>query len=47
MKPYSIEISDNCSGLAEVDGFSLAGVACNIRNKNDMSRLDLALIKLE
>ncbi len=47
MKPYSIEISDNCSGLAEVDGFSLAGVACDIRNKNDMSRLDLALVKLE
>lgn len=46
-KPYSIEISDNCSGLAEVAGFSLAGVACDIRNKNDYKRLDLALIKLD
>ena len=44
-KPYSIEISDNCSGLAEVPGFSLAGVACDIRGKNDFERLDLAIIK--
>lgn len=46
-KPYSIEISDKCAGLAEVPGFSLAGVACDIRNKGDSERLDLALIKLE
>ncbi|MBO6102922.1 MAG: bifunctional glutamate N-acetyltransferase/amino-acid acetyltransferase ArgJ [Opitutales bacterium] len=46
-KSYTIEITDNCAGLAEVDGFSLAGVACDIRNKNDFNRLDLALIKLD
>lgn len=46
-KAYSVEISDKCAGLAEVAGFSLAGVACDIRNKDDFKRLDLALIKLD
>ncbi len=44
-KDYTITISDKCAGLAEVPGFMLAGVACDIRNKNDMSRLDLAVIR--
>lgn len=43
-KKYTIEIFEDCSGLTEVQSFQLSGVACDIRNKNNLERLDLALI---
>lgn len=39
-----IQFIDNSDGIAEVPGFSVAGTACDIRNKCDAKRLDLALI---
>lgn len=39
-----IQLVDNSNGIAEVPGFSVAGTACDIRNKQDAKRLDLALI---
>ncbi len=40
-KNYKIE---DVSGLGKVKGFKVAGVGCDIRNKNDLSRLDTALV---
>src|SRR5690606_588220 len=31
-------------GITDVAGFETAGVACDIREKNDLKRLDLALL---
>ena len=39
-----IQFIDDSNGIAEVPGFSVAGTACDIRNKQDAKRLDLALI---
>lgn len=41
---YTIEIKEDVAGLGLVKGFKTAGVACDIRNKGDMQRLDLALV---
>jgi len=41
---FKIEIAEDAAGLGLVQGFKVAGVGCDIRNKNDMSRLDVALI---
>ena len=43
-KNYKIEVIEDVAGLGLVKGFKVAGVGCDIRNKNDMSRLDTALI---
>lgn len=39
-----LSIAENSPGLGDVPGFSLAGVACDIRNDGDLERPDLALI---
>lgn len=41
---FKIQTSEDVSGLNLVKGFKVAGAACDIRNKNDMSRFDVALI---
>ncbi len=43
-KNYKIEVLEDVAGLGLVDGFKVAGVGCDIRGKNDMSRLDTALV---
>ena len=43
-KNYKIEVLEDVSGLGKVKGFKVAGVGCGIRNKNDLSRLDTALV---
>jgi glutamate N-acetyltransferase/amino-acid N-acetyltransferase len=42
--PHAILVTPDSAGLTDVPGFEAAGVACDIRNKNDLKRLDLALI---
>jgi len=37
-------VTPDSAGLTDVPGFEAAGVACDIRQKNDLKRLDLALI---
>lgn len=41
---FKIQTTEDVAGLNLVKGFKVAGAACDIRNKNDMSRLDVALI---
>ena len=41
----NLEIVDNSAGLSDVPGFELASVACDIRAKNDTSRLDLTVCR--
>lgn len=43
-KNYKIEVLEDVSGLGKVKGFKVAGIGCDIRNKNDLSRLDTALV---
>ena len=43
-KNYKIEVLEDVSGLGKVKGFKVAGVGCDIRTKNDLSRLDTALV---
>ncbi len=43
-KNYKISTVEDIAGLCEVKGFKLGAAACDIRNKNDFNRLDLALI---
>lgn len=45
MKPLSVE--ENSPGISDVSGFTVSGVGCDIRNKNDAGRLDLAVIYSE
>lgn len=40
----SIILHNESNGLTDVKGFLCAGTGCDIRNKNDLNRLDLALI---
>jgi glutamate N-acetyltransferase/amino-acid N-acetyltransferase len=39
-----LTVTPDSAGLTDVPGFEAAGVACDIRQKNDPKRLDLALI---
>ena len=39
-----IQLADDSDGLGDVPGFSIAGTACDIRNKQDAKRLDLAIV---
>ena len=41
---FKIQTAEDVAGLNLVKGFKVAGAACDIRNKGDMSRLDVALI---
>jgi len=43
-KNYSIETTEDVAGLALVKGFKVGAAACDIRNKNDLNRLDVALV---
>src|SRR5690606_14570628 len=39
-----IVVTPDSAGITDVPGFEAAGVACDIRDKNDLKRLDLALL---
>jgi glutamate N-acetyltransferase / amino-acid N-acetyltransferase len=39
-----LNVSLDSAGITDVPGFEAAGVACDIRQKNDLKRLDLALL---
>lgn len=39
-----LSIKENSPGISDVPGFAVAGVACDVRNKGDLDRLDLALV---
>lgn len=39
-----LTVTPDSAGLTDVPGFEAAGVACDIRQKNDAKRLDLALV---
>ncbi len=41
---YTIEIIEDSDGISDVKGFSVSGIGCDIRNKNSLERLDLAII---
>ena len=38
-----LTVTLDSAGITDVPGFDAAGVACDIREKNDLKRLDLAL----
>lgn len=46
-KSFEIEVREDVAGLGLVKGFKVGAAACDIRNKGDFSRLDLALIVSE
>ena len=46
-KNYKMQTLEDVAGLGLVKGFKVAGAACDIRNKNDLARLDVALIVSE
>lgn len=39
-----LTVTPDSAGITDVPGFEAAGVACDIRQKNDLKRLDLALV---
>jgi glutamate N-acetyltransferase/amino-acid N-acetyltransferase len=39
-----VQLIENSQGIADCPGFKTAGVACDIREKGDLTRLDLALL---
>ncbi|RXK54629.1 bifunctional glutamate N-acetyltransferase/amino-acid acetyltransferase ArgJ [Oleiharenicola lentus] len=39
-----LTVTPDSAGITDVPGFEAAGVACDIRDKNDLKRLDLALL---
>ncbi len=42
--PISVQLINNPNGISDCPGFKTAGVACDIREKGDLKRLDLALV---
>ena len=46
-KNFTVHTTEDVPGLGMVGGFKVAGAACDIRNKNDLKRLDVALIVSE
>lgn len=46
-KSFDMEVSEDVAGLGLVKGFKVGAAACDIRNKGDFSRLDLALVVSE
>lgn len=47
MSDSSISLNENSNGVADVAGFALAGVGCDVRGKGDLVRRDVALIYSE
>jgi glutamate N-acetyltransferase/amino-acid N-acetyltransferase len=39
-----LQVTPDTAGITDVPGFEAAGVACDIRQKNNLKRLDLALV---
>lgn len=46
-KKFDITVREDVSGLGLVKGFKVGAAACDIRNKDDFTRLDLALVVSE
>ena len=46
-KSFDMEVREDVAGLGLVKGFKVGAAACDIRNKGDFSRLDLALVVSE
>ena len=46
-KSFDMEVREDVAGLGLVKGFKVGAAACDIRNKGDLSRLDLALVVSE
>lgn len=46
-KSFDMEVREDVAGLGLVKGFNVGAAACDIRNKGDFSRLDLALVVSE
>ncbi|HIV06480.1 MAG TPA: bifunctional glutamate N-acetyltransferase/amino-acid acetyltransferase ArgJ [Candidatus Merdousia gallistercoris] len=46
-KTFDITVREDVSGLGLVKGFKVGAAACDIRNKDDFTRLDLALVVSE
>lgn len=46
-QPISVQLIDQPNGISDCPGFKTAGVACDIREKGDLLRLDLALVVAE
>lgn len=44
MSDVLIRLNQNSNGVADVPGFALAGVGCDIRRKGDLTRRDVALM---
>lgn len=42
--PIAVQLIENPNGISDCPGFKTAGVACDIREKGDLKRLDLALV---
>jgi glutamate N-acetyltransferase / amino-acid N-acetyltransferase len=47
MNTWRIEVVEPCSALADVPGFRVSGIGCDIRQKGDFSRLDLGILHSE
>lgn len=47
MSEAPITLNENSNGVVDAQGFALAGVACDIRDKGDLQRKDVALIYSE
>ena len=46
-KTFDITVREDVFGLGLVKGFKVGAAACDIRNKDDFTRLDLALVVSE
>ena len=46
-KSFDMEVREDVAGLGLVKGFKVGAAACDIRNRGDFSRLDLALVVSE
>jgi len=42
-----VQLIENPKGIADCPGFKMAGVACDIREKGDLTQLDLAVVTAE
>ena len=42
--PIPVKLLENSNGIADCPGFKTAGVACDVRDLDDMERLDLAMV---
>ncbi len=44
---FVMEIFEDSAGISDVKGFSVSGIGCDIRNKNNPNRMDLAVISAD